>query len=680
MLYLRASTPADLPQYLLLFGDASVDYKDRISNNSNLVPCYESANFTHHIDSYTSDSFFGLLDDNEGDFSDVAEKMDIAVGRIPAATPAQAQDVVNKIIAYDSPQALGDWRNTATLVADDEDGNLHFKQCNDVGTIINNKAKNMLLDKIYFDAYTQTSQNGGQRYPEAKTAVLNRINRGSLVMNYIGHGGQSGWAQEYVFIDNDLNLLKNENKYPFMITGTCALAPFENPARLSFGEKIFLQPNSGTACMFTTLRKTFPGGNISLTSALCNNYLFAKKPQTNQNYSLGEACRRAMNTSLNSNNTRSFVYMGDPAMQLSLPKNNIKITHINNTPVNPTLPSDTLSALEKVRFGGAIVDENGGIITDFNGTVYPTVYDKISTLKTLANDNQSVVASFTKYQSILYRGKVSAVNGVFEFEFIVPKDIAYNFGKGRINIYAENGSTDAAGSFDNFWVGGTSAQAKNDSVGPNIRLYMNDQKFVNGSITNSSPALYAVVADSCGINTTGNGIGHDITAILDGNLTKTIVLNDYYQAKLNSYTEGEVRYPFNKLSKGSHNITFKVWDINNNSSAQSIDFIVSENDDIIIKNLLNYPNPFTTRTTFHFDHNLAGQSIQAQIQIFNLEGTVVRTLYQTINATGYHDSSFEWDGLDDYGDRIGKGVYVYKLKLKDATNATAQSIQKLVIF
>ena len=679
MLYNQATNPNDIPKYLLLVGDASYDYKNRINNNTNFVPCYESEESLHHILSHTSDSYFGLLDASEGDYS-FTDKMDIAVGRLPVSSPEQAQDITNKIIAYDNPSGLGDWRNTLSLVADDEDNNLHVVQCNGVGNIITSKYPNGILDKIYFDAFRQESQNGGQRYPEAKTNVINRINKGALTMSYIGHGGQSGWAQEYVFIENDLNLLNNKDRYPFMVTGTCALAPFDNPNRFSFGENLFLRPNAGSMAMFTTVRKTFPGDNYALTANLFNNYLFTKNPQTNQNIGLGEACRLAMNGSLASVNTRSFVYFGDPATQLAIPTQKAIITQINNQTVSSTSPPDTLSALEKVRFNGKITDENNNFLSSFNGTVYPTVYDKISTLSTLANDaGESAVTAFTKYERILYKGKASVVNGNFSFEFIVPKDIAYNFGFGRVNLYAENGNIDASGSFSNFYVGGTATQAKADSIGPDIKLYLNDNKFVSGSITNTNPTLFAVVTDSCGINTTGNGIGHDITAILDGNLTKTIVLNDYYQAALNSYTQGELRYPFNKLSKGNHNIVLKVWDINNNSSQASIDFTVSENDGIIINNLLNYPNPFTTKTTFHFDHNLGGQTMQAQIQVFSLEGTLVKTLTQTIANKGYHDSSFEWDGLDEYGDRIGRGVYVYKLRIKDETGATAQSIQKLVL-
>lgn len=326
-----------------------------------------------------------------------------------------------------------------------------------------------------------------------------------------------------------------------------------------------------------------------------------------------------------------------------------------------------------------MTDKNGNLLTDFNGIIYPTVYDKAAKISTLGNDPGSPVMQFQLQKNILFKGKASVTNGIFSFSFVVPKDIAYNFGNGRISYYSHNGYVDASGAFQDFVVGGTDTLAASDSEGPEVKLFMNDEKFVQGGITNAEPKIFAIVSDSNGINTAGSSIGHDITAVLDGDNSKPYILNDYYESDLNNYKRGTVRYPLTGMTEGSHSITVKVWDVYNNSSTSTTEFVVANSAEIALKHVLNYPNPFTNKTSFYFEHNRCCTTMDVQVQVFTVSGKLVKTIHQQVNMEGYRSDPIEWNGTDDFGDKIGRGVYVYRLRVKTVTGESSEQFEKLVI-
>jgi hypothetical protein len=368
--------------------------------------------------------------------------------------------------------------------------------------------------------------------------------------------------------------------------------------------------------------------------------------------------------------------LGDPAVILNYPKYKISATAINGIPV--TEDSDTLKALEKVTVSGIIEDDGGNVFSSYNGTLYPTVFDKVSVITTLANDGESPF-TFSIRNRVLYKGKASITNGVFNFDFIVPKDISYNYGPGKISFYGNDISTDANGSFDGVIIGGSSDSISGDNDGPVMRIFMNDDKFVFGGTTDENPRILVYISDSSGINTVGTGIGHDLTAILDDKTVNPIVLNDYYEADKDSYQSGKITYQLKKLEVGAHKLTVKVWDVHNNSSEDYTEFIVAPSEDIIIKNLLNYPNPFTTSTSFYFEHNQPSAELDVLIQVFTVSGKLVKTIESQVTATGYRCGPFVWDGLDDFGSRIGRGVYIYRLKVRTNSGKTIEKFEKLVI-
>lgn len=665
------------PRFLLLMGAASFDFKNRIAGNTNFVPTFQSPNSNNPLDSYCADSYFGLLDNQEGSFAvGGSDRMDIAIGRMPAKTVQQAEDMVSKVEAYLDARNHGDWKNQIMLVADDEDNNLHLNDTEVMANHIANGYPNGIVKKVFFDAYRQVSRPGGTRYPTVNRDINARMNLGALLVSYMGHGGINGWAEERVLTIPEVQSWNSGGKLPLMVTATCEFARYDNPTFTSAGEWALLNPRGGAVALMTTTRVTFTNFNFSLSTRIYRDELFTKVAGKYQ--TLGEVFMRAANPELSNVNTRSFCLLGDPALTLAFPEENAAVTHINNVQIS-AIP-DTIRALAKVRISGEMRDAvTQQKLSGFNGILTPTVLDKPSSITTLANDVNSFARNYDEFRNIIYRGRATINNGDWSFQFIVPRDIAYNFGLGRINLYATNQQTDAAGDFRQVIVGGTDTNFVPDNLGPQLTLFMNDRSFVNGGITDQNPVFVAQLMDSSGINTVGSGIGRDITLVRNNEVNSPIVLNEFYEASLDDYTRGEIRYPFFRLEPGNYNLRMKVWDVHNNSADASLDFVVAENSKLAIANLLNYPNPFTTHTTFHFDHNKPGQPLDIMLQVYSVSGKLVKSISQTISTSGFHADQLHWDGLDDFGDRIGRGVYVYRLRVRSADGESVQDTQKLVI-
>jgi hypothetical protein len=669
------SVTANRPRYLLLFGDASYDYKDRTPGNSNLVPCYESDASLDPLLTYTSDDFFGLLDDADNVTTTFpAPLLDIGIGRIPARTAADAKNVVDKIIRYHQKESFGPWRNEITLVADDEDNNLHQDDAELHASII--KSKNLFqTNKIYLDAYRQQSGSGGSRYPQVNQAINNRIFSGTLIWNYSGHGGFRRLAEEAILDQEMVNSWSNTDKLPLFITATCDFAPYDNPAISSIGENILLRERTGAIALMTTTRVVFAFSNRIINS---NYFQEALTTDVNGVYpSLGDAVRLTKNVTYSNFgdiiNNRKFALLGDPALRIAFPVHKVKTTLINNQ-----LPSsDTLKALDRYTIKGEVTDRSGIKLSSFNGNVYPVIYDKESTVRTLGNDPTSLPVNIVMQTNVVFKGKARVVNGDFTYTFVVPKDINYQFGNGKISYYADNEFIDGNGTETNIVIGGASNNPLVDQKGPDVKAYINDEKFVNGGITNEQPVLILKLFDSSGINTVGSGIGHDITATLDNN-KQFFILNDFYEADADSYQRGTVRFLLPKLEEGLHELSIKVWDVANNSTDYKLEFNVVKDRELKLERVYNYPNPFTTNTTFMFEHNRPGDQLRVTLRIFTISGKLVKSIYGTINNPGNRSFELKWDGTDDYGNKIGRGTYIYQLEVKDSNGKKQSALQKLV--
>ncbi len=649
MLYDRANTQAELPKYLCLFGDGSFDNKHKFRGNTNFILTYQSAASLSPTQSFVTDDYFGLLDDDEGEHIGM---LDIGIGRFPV-------------------------KNKSEAAADDEDGNLHMTQANELSNILTKKYSYLNVKKIFLDAYKQESSSTGEQYPDVVLDIDNEIDKGVLVMNYTGHGGKKGLAEERIITIEQIKKWQNKYKLPVFMTATCEFSRFDYYKGTTAGEDVFLNPQGGAVAMFTTTRVVYASPNFELNKRFYD-YFFENDPITNATYRLGDIMRLTKNAVGSDMNKRNFTLFGDPALRISLPKYFVRTKSINNHSASKI---DTISAFDKVSITGELLDASNNLLKNYNGILYATVFDKKQKVKTLNNDGDGVF-EFSTQNSQIFKGKSSVKNGVFKLNFVVPKDIKYNIDTGKISYYADNNQLmqDAKGAFTNILIGGVSKNVNdNDKKGPEINIFLNDENFVSGGTTGNNPKLIVKLKDESGINTTGTGIGHNIVATLDNQKNKRYILNDYYQSDIDDFTSGKINFKLPKMQAGEHIIHIKAWDILNNSSSDSLRFIVEENSEFKISHVLNYPNPFSTNTSFFFEHNRPNDILEVFIHIFTVSGKIVKTIHTDIVADGRRSKGIAWDGKDDFGNNIGKGVYFYKLTVRNLKGEKVSKIEKLLI-
>lgn len=673
MIYDRPSS-TDTLKYLLFIGDGSYDHKSITANNINYILTYQSANSLNPTTSFVTDDFFGLLDPTDNVEASNSGLVDIGIGRLPVKSVEEAQQMLEKIRSYLNPENRGNWVNSICFIGDDEDNNIHMRDADRLASFVDTTYQYFFINKLYLDAFPQESSAVDESYPEVTRLINDEVNNGILIFNYTGHGGESGLAHERILSIDDINSWVNFDKLAIFMTATCEFSRFDNHKYTSAGELVLLNPNGGSIALFSTTRLVYSSPNYTLNRNFYN-YAFEKDYRGN-NYALGDIIRLAKNASGTENNKRNFTLLGDPAIKMPLPEYNIITDSINHNSVSNY--TDTLKALTKVTIHGHIENNSGSLLSSYNGVVYPMVLDKKKTITTLGNDGDTPM-DFQIQNNILYKGKASAINGKFQFSFVVPKDISYNFDKGKISYYSQSSTSSAKGYFDDFIIGGSYKNAETDNIGPTIQMFMNDENFVSGGVTSENPKLFVALNDSSGINTVGNGIGHDITATLDNNTSSLLLLNDYYESDIDDYQKGKIEYLFSELDEGEHNIKLKVWDVYNNSSEESLDFIVAESANLAIENLFNYPNPFTERTAFYFDHNRPNEDLDVLIQIFTVSGKLVKTINTIINSNAFRSEAINWDGFDDFGDKIGRGVYIYQIKVRTIDGETVKKTEKLVI-
>ncbi|MFN8242029.1 MAG: type IX secretion system sortase PorU [Bacteroidales bacterium] len=669
-------------RYLLLFGDGSFENKTAPPDNPNFIPTYQSQNSTVVVSSFTSDDFYGLLEDGEGE-ADGTE--DIGIGRFPVSDTASAGILVEKVRKYIAGSAAGDWRNVIALCADDEDGNAHMSDAEGLYSFLNTSYPEYNIDKIYFDAFKQVTSVNGQTYPDVTRKINDRINAGCLIFNYLGHGNEIGLAHERVVKTENINSWKNGAMLPLFITATCEFSRFDdidiNPVnrkmtgKTSAGELVILNNNGGAIALMTTTRVVYSAPNYTLNRNIYN-YAF-KRDEKGQALALGDIIKLAKRNSGNGMNKRNFLLLGDPALRLAWPWHGSIVTDsINHKSVN--LPADSLKALSDITVSGHLDDTTGTLKSNFNGVVSVIVYDKAGKVRTLANDGGSVM-EFDLRNNIIFSGKAQAVNGRFSFSFVVPRDINYSFGNGKISYYAGNSGIDMNGFYGDVVVGGFSNKAANDTSGPRIMLYLNDTLFRNGGISGTDPVLLAIIEDDGGINTTGSGIGHDLTAYLDGDRNKSFVLNDYFETDLNNYRKGHLVYPVSLTDRGLHTISVKAWDNYNNSAEATLVFVIRGEDGFILTNLINFPNPFEGETRISAEHNRPDARLAITIDIFNMNGMKIKRIEQELESTGYRLPPVLWDGNDDRGGRVGRGIYPYTVTVRTSDGEVSRVSGRMII-
>lgn len=655
-------------KYILLLGDGTYDNRNILGKNLNLIPTYQSDNSLSPTESFVTDDFFVFLDENEGGYSGI---VDLGIGRIPARTSMEVKNVINKIKGYHQQESMGNWRNVVTFIGDDEDNSTHMSQAESLANFVNNSYPAFYTDKIYFDAYRQVSTSGGEKYPDVTASINNRVKQGTLVMNYTGHANEKSLAAENVLDVGIINSWTNLRRLPIFVTATCEFSRFDAD-ETSAGEQILFNPVGGGIGLFSTTRLVYSGANFVLNSKFFR-YIF-EKDQNGNNLRLGDVMRLAKASANTGINQLNFTLLADPALQLANPNLQVKTSSINGKNVQAT--SDTIRSLSVVTVKGFVADSKGAKLTTFNGEIIPTVYDKAMQVKTLGNAGQEKF-DYSVQSNIIYRGLATVKNGDFEFSFFVPKDISYKLDKGKILYYAYNDSLDAQGYYDNFMIGGSTNSNIADMVGPDVKLFLNSESFLDGDEVSASSILIAKITDQTGINTAGTGIGHDITAILDDDNSNVIVLNDYFQASKDKYTEGSIVYPLNQLSDGPHTLKIKVWDVLNNSSEKVIHFVVK--DDFRIESVVCYPNPMMEQTSFVFTHNQPDETFEVTLEVFESSGSRVDLVQTRLGSEGTKSQPLEWVPSSRFV-KMKPGAYFYRIQASSRGKAGSVSGKLLFLY
>ena len=654
-------------KYVMLVGDGSYDNRNILNGNRAFVPTFQSDNSLVPTSSFVSDDYFVILDNGESVYNGT---VDLGIGRLPVSTRYESEIVARKILNYYSPEALGLWRNIVCFIGDDGDNGLHMSDSESLANLVNNKHREFQTEKIYFDAYPVSSTPAGKRFPGVTEAINQRVKEGVLVLNYVGHANDRFLSEERVLDVSIINSWTNSKKLPIFVTATCEFSRFDANDN-SAGEYILLNPNGGGIGLFSTTRVVYAYSNFLLSQ---NFYRFVfEKNSSGENYRMGDIMRLAKINTINTLNKRNFTLLANPALRLSYPRFRVETNTVNGR--NIETYTDTLSALSKVTITGQVTDHFGKKLSDFNGTITPVVYDKAQIMRTLGNSGQTQI-NYKVQNSVIYKGLASVTKGEFTFSFVIPKDISYNIGDGKILYYAENGADDANGAFEKFKIGGSSSVMLTDNKGPEVKLYMDDTSFKSGGETGQNPLLIAHIFDENGINTVGSGIGHDITAVLNDDYSQIYVLNDYYKASKDDYTRGTLEFPFRNLPLGQHSLKLKVWDVANNSTEAEITFVVT--GDFYIESVVNYPNPVSDYTYFSFTHNQPDATFQALIEIFDITGKRIDMLQITNTSGGKHSAPVRW-APEERGLRLRNGIYPYRITIRSGQGQLASHSGKIMV-
>lgn len=694
-----------LPKYLLLFGDTTYDTKGIIKNSyTNHVLTYQSPNSLSRIGSYASDDYFGFMDDNEGGFTS-GSRIDIGIGRIPSQTIQEARIALDKIYNYENPQHSGDWQNLFTFVGDDDfpditlNRDLHVWNADGTADRMNIADAGLRLKKIYLFDYPEEITGSGRQIPTASADFINTINNGSLVMNYSGHGNTSVLSDEELFTTDHIPSLTNSNKLSIFVTATCQFGRYDDINAQSGAELLYFAENGGAIASFTTTRIVYTssnpdgGQNFSLNIALSQQMLVRDAEGLPSR--LGDIYLRTKNTTAgSSSNSRRFILLGDPALRIALPSQPAEVTQINNTVISEIDTVLTIKALDQVTIKGQINNFDGSLNTSYNGIVTIQLLDAKRTV-TLPQDLPWIESrgcflykgtdrecTYDVENNTLFKGSSVVENGIFSLTFILPKDISYNPNQARILLFADGEMGTAGGSFTNVVFNGINENSINDGKGPDLNLFLNDESFFNGDLTTDTPKLIVELTDSSGINATGTGVGHEITATIDTKPTRTLVLNEFYESALNDFSKGRIEYPLEEFPEGNYSLKVRAWDVHNNPSEETIFFEVAESNNLVIDKVYNYPNPMNNSTAFTFGHNQQGNSLEVDIRIYTLSGRPVQHLQEYITHTSNSYASISWNGRDRDNDRLGNGTYIYVLRVTANTpegRKSTEKIEKIVI-
>ncbi len=679
MLYDRATSDNDRPRYLLLFGDCAWDNRMLTSVWRNLDPnnfllCFESENSSSDTKCYVMEDYFGLLDDGEGGAL-TSNKTDLGVGRFPVRTATEAKVAVDKTISYLKGDYAGAWKNIVCFMGDDGDNNQHLEMTNRVANIVQTNAPELEVRKIIWDTYPRVTSSNGNRYPLIEKVIQQQMEEGALMMNYTGHGATYCLSHELVIRIEDFAGYKSP-RAPLWVTAACDIMPFDTQTN-NIGETAFLNPNGAAVAFYGTARTVYASQNEILNAAFCKA-LFDTDDQGQPNR-LGDAVRLSKINSSSSENKLHYALLGDPALRFGNPGNRVVLDAINGIKVNE-LPNDfMLHAKGKARFTGHIERQNGDALNDFRGVLTARLYDSESIITCRNNDGATTAFTYDAYDKILYNGLDSIRNGKFDITCPIPVDIHYSNEAGRLLFYAITNDRryEANGFNEDFLLGGTE-QGINDENGPRITAYLNDDTFTDGQTVGATPYFIADIYDENGISAAGNGLGHDLELIIDGNPMTTYNLNEYFMGDFGDFTRGHVAFSIPQLTEGEHTLVFRAWDLLNNPNTYTLKCVVDPGLPMNILKLTASKNPATSLTQFLLTYDRPGSVCEFTVEVFDFSGRQLWSHSESgSNNTGFY--AIPWNLTTGSGFPLGSGIYLYRARVKCDKSEEATAAQKLII-
>ena len=666
------------PKFVCFLGQASYDYKGLMGKKSSYVPTWQGGVEYDDVRSTATDDFFTRIG--------VGSNPWFVSGRVNARSTPESDQLVSKIIAYDTRSVRDQWKLRALYVADDglaeyPEGDEHTRGAESVA----NRTPDIFeKKKVYAEEYATVLTTQGRRKPGAYQDIIDIMNSGVLIVNFTGHGNPTLWTHESIFTTaTSIPSLTNNNKFFVLFAATCNFSQFDDLGRASGSELLVNKSDGGAIAALSASRKVYSAQNQQLNSGVYDNMFYRDVFGRYRTERVGTALYMYKQFSNDANDEKYF-WLGDPTMKLQYPQGFVQIDSINQQPVDSVngVPRTTpiqLKSLARITVKGSVRSDSNTVSTAYNGQLTLAINDATRRIN---------IASFGAFTyltpgSLIYRGENSVSQGRFTATFVVPKDISYSDSttRGRLVAYVKDDNSDGAGYTANIWIGGTEAGAGVDTAGPAIRImlgnnYEGSKSFRPGDVVNEKPTLYVDLLDSSGINTSTSGVGHRIEAWIN-NSPQGKDMTEYYTSKLDNYRAGTVAYPLRDLAQGRNTIRVRAWDTYNNAQVSETFFEVLSSDQLRVVDVMNYPNPFASGTAFTFRHNQP-VPVNATVKVYTLAGRLI----QSVEKFSVNDSfvSIPWDGRDRDGDQIANGVYLYKVVVRTTDGRfTSEVLGKLAV-
>ena len=670
-------------KYCLLMGKPTFDPRHQMQETLECgyspMLIWQSPDGDSEINSFSNDDYIGMLEDVEsGRFVIGNAKINVAVGRLPVKTSAEALAMASKIEKYVKNPNYGAWRNKVMIIADDGDNGNHLAQAEAVYDNLRSSGngKSFLYDRLYLDSYPLEYSSVGAIYPKATERMLRNYNDGVLLTNYIGHGSTTGWGHEHLWDWHDIIGMTNRN-LTFIYAATCRFNCWDSQ-EVSAGERLMLNPDAGIIGMMVASRSVYIDQNGKLNGYTSSRFFV--RDEDGLPLRFGDVYREGKNMYATNTNKLRYCFMGDPALRIPSPSYSVDIESINGIALKSAEELPEVKALGKMKLEGVVRTSKGDVDTEFDGTVNLQVYDAERVITTYGNGDDGVQKMYNDRKTRLAAVSVRAEGGRWKASVNMPPEIENNYSPARIVAYAWDGhGKEANGETEKFYVYGIEPEVETDTVGPEVEyFYLNNERFETGSVVNSNSLVIARVSDASGINISDAGIGHKMSLTLDGARTFADV-DSYFESDPETPGAGVIAYPLSDVAPGSHSLELTVWDNANNSSKAKIDFQVAAASDPVIYDIYTDCNPASESVVFTIEVDRPNTLLGTSVGVYDLNGKKVWGYDSTVSTDASSRISKQWDLRDSSGIRVPRGIYIYRASVETPEGTYSSKSKKLAV-